>query len=352
MKPGNGITCISKIFRNRIIHHVLFWLLSFYVLLNLFSSSSELYKVDYLYTLIFLFTLLIVVYINLLLLVPKLLRFKKYFLYGIILLIILFAGSLFNVLLFSRFIDFLLPGYYFISYYSFFDIVKFFSVFLFITTLLKLSKEWFQLIESKQKLVETEKEKVEIELKALRSQVNPHFLFNSLNVLYALALKKAKETPEAIIKLSDILRYVIYDSNTDKVKVSSEVILIQNYLDLQNHRIDNTSNVVFETDIQDDLQIPPLLFLPLVENSFKHGIKADVSDTYVLIKLRSKGQEVIFEIENNKGVTDKIEKKLKHGIGIANIKQRLLLLYPHNHVFSISENEKIFKVFLKIRNEN
>ena len=348
----NKFMFFKKIIQNRIIHHILFWILSYFVLLSLFSTSSEISKVDYIYTSIFLITLVLGVYINLLVLIPRLLSSKKILLYVILLLSVLFAGSLFNMLLFNRFIDYLLPGYYFISYYSFFDILKFFLVFISITTLIKLSKEWFQLIESKQKLVEIEKEKVEIELKALRSQVNPHFLFNSLNVLYSLALKKAKETPEAITKLSDILRYVIYDSNVDRVKLSAEVELINNYLSIQNHRIDNTSKIVFNTDIQDDIHIPPMLFLPLVENSFKHGIKGDVSGTYINIYLSAKGHEVIFEIENNKGSTDQIEKESRGGIGITNIKQRLTLLYPDRHFFEISENENVFKVLLKIKNEN
>lgn len=338
--------------QNRIIHHILFWILSYYVLLNLFSNSNEITRVDYIYTIVFLITLIIAVYINLLLLIPKLLRYKKYFLYSSSLLIVLLIGSFFNLLLFSRLIDYILPGYYFISYYSLTDIVKFFFVFIMLTTLLKLSKEWFQLIEAKQKLIETEKEKIEIELKALRSQVNPHFLFNSLNVLYSLALKKAKETPEAIIKLSDILRYVIYDSNMDKVNLKSEVELINNYLSLQNHRIDKSSKIVFKTDIQDGIQISPMLFLPLIENSFKHGVKGDISDTYVNISLIADNNEISFEIENNKGTIDNQINETKAGIGIANIKQRLKLLYPNRHTFVKSENENSYKVLLKIRYEN
>ncbi len=343
---------LVKIAHARFLQHLTFWIVAFIVLINFFKVSVKVEKIDYIYTAIFQSTLMIAVYINLLLLIPRLLSTKRIIPYSIFLLLVLFAGSFFNVLLFNRFIDFFLPGYYFISYYSYFDILLFFTVFILLTTLIKLSKEWFQLIESKQKLVETEKEKVEIELKALISQVNPHFLFNSLNVLYSLALKKAKETPEAIIKLSDILRYVIYDSNLDKVKLSSEVKLINNYLSLQNHRIDATSNVVFKTDIKDDIQIAPMLFLPLVENSFKHGIKGDVSETYVHITLSTKDNEVIFEIENNKGITDNIDKESKHGIGIANIKHRLKLLYPNRHLLRISENEKVFNVLLKIKNED
>ena len=193
---------------------------------------------------------------------------------------------------------------------------------------------------------------INMDFEVTPSDIDESALMNSpKNFVTTLALKKAKETPEAIIKLSDILRYVIYDSNTDKVKLSSEVELINNYLSLQNHRIDTTSNVVFETDIQDNIQIAPMLFLPLVENSFKHGIKGDVSDTYVHIKLSAKENEVIFEIENNKGITDNIDKESKHGIGIANIKHRLKLLYPDRHVFRISQNEKVFNVLLKITNE-
>lgn len=337
---------LNRIVQNKVIHHTLFWILSYYVLLTIFSNTSRIVKIDYIYTLIFLSTLAIAVYINFLILIPKLLNTKRYLLYLALVVATLILGSLFNMLMFSRLIDYILPGYYFISYYSFFNVLKFFFVIVASTTLLKLSKEWFQLAETKHKLAEIEKEKIEIELKALRSQINPHFLFNSLNVIYSLALKKATETTETITTLSDILRYVIYDSNVDEVKISSEVQLIKNYLNIQNHRIDESTKVIFNVDLQNDAKIPPLLFLPLVENSFKHGIKGDISNTFVYIDLIVNDQNVLFEIENNKGCASKIEKK--EGIGLENIKQRLALLMPNKHSFNIIENEHRFKVILKL----
>jgi len=213
---------------------------------------------------------------------------------------------------------------------------------------LKFTTEWFSQEDAKFKLSKIEREKVEIELKALRAQVNPHFLFNSLNVLYSLALKNAKETPELIIKLSDILRYVIYDSNKEKVSIKSEVELINNYLSLQEHRIDKTSIVSFETDIQNDIKIAPMLFLPLVENSFKHGVKGDISNTYVNIKIKTTNKILYFEIENNKGTVENTDEKKDGGIGLANIKKRLHLLYANNHILKIKDDENKFKVSLKI----
>ena len=149
-------------------------------------------------------TLMIPVELNLLLFIPRFLNRKKYVIYSLLFIASLLLFSLFNQLLFDQLIDHILPGYYFISYYSYFDILKFFLVFMVITTLLHLSKEWFDLNEARQRMTLLEKEKIDAELRALSNQVNPHFLFNSLNVLYSLAIKNANETPEAIIKLSDI----------------------------------------------------------------------------------------------------------------------------------------------------
>ncbi len=334
--------------QNRILHHLSFWLASFLVLIQLFKVSATVEKIDYIYTAIFQFTLMIAVYLNLLVLIPGYLSRKKIFLYGLFSALVLILGSFFNVLLFSKLIDYVLPGYYFISYYSYLDILQFFAAYMLLTTLLKLSKEWFQLIDSKQKLIEIEKEKVKIELMALRAQLNPHFLFNSLNVLYSLALKKAKETPESIIKLSDILRYVIYDSNKETVRIKSEVELINNYLSLQEFRIDKTSTLHFETDIKKNIDIAPMLFLPMVENSFKHGVKGDVSNTYVHIKIKTTNNSVDFEIENNKGTSDNPDGDQHSGIGLTNIKKRLHLLYPEKHKLIISDKEDKFKVSLKI----
>ena len=106
--------------------------------------------------------------------------------------------------LFDKLVDHILPGYYFISYYEFTDILKFVVVYITVTSLIKLAKSWFELSDTNKRLEALQKEKIETELKALKGQINPHFLFNSLNVLYSLVLKKSDESPDAIIKLSDI----------------------------------------------------------------------------------------------------------------------------------------------------
>ncbi len=217
-------------------------------------------------------------------------------------------------MLFDRLIDFILPGYYFISYYNYVDLLKFFLVFLVISTLLHLSKEWFELNENKQKMILLEKEKIDAELKALSNQVNPHFLFNSLNVLYSLSIKNKKETPEAIIKLSDILRYVIYESNRETVELQNEITLINNFIDLQQFRTSPDADIQFLWRLKmKNLPIAPMLFLPLVENSYKHGIKGEVGKTFIKMKLIQKGNEVEFQIENNKGDIGRTGREAKWG---------------------------------------
>jgi sensor histidine kinase YesM len=250
--------------------------------------------------------------------------------------------------LFAHLIDFVLPGYYFISYYSYADLLKFFAAFLILTTLLKLSKEWFELNKARQKIALLEKEKLDAELKALMNQVNPHFLFNSLNVLYSLAMNKKPETPDAIIRLSDILRYVIYDSHKETVTLDSETTLLNNYLNLQQYRIDAGAHIEFKTDVtHGNTKIAPMLLLPLVENSFKHGIKGDTGDTFIRIKLSQQMNRVHFTIENNKGISAEPREKAG-GVGLENIRSRLKLIYPDNYTFDVNDNGLTFKVELTI----
>ena len=337
---------LRRLITARWLQHLIFWLAAWYVLLHIFSGSSSFQKIDYIYTSIFTISLLIPVLLNQFVFIPRLLNPGKYILYFLVFLINLAGFSLFNQLLFNHIIDFILPGYYFISYYSFFDIIKFFSIFLVLTSLIHLSKEWFELNESRHRIVLLEKEKIDAELKALMNQVNPHFLFNSLNVLYSLAIKKRKETPEAILKLSEILRYVIYDSNTDFVDLESEINLIDNFIELQSYRIGKDAKISFTNAAQNtQAKIAPMLFLPLLENAYKHGIKGDIEDTFIEMHLNSDGEHIHFQIKNNKG---QISKNTDGGVGLANIKNRLALLYPDKYNFSIEENERTFKVDLKI----
>ena len=126
-----------------------------------------------------------------------------------------------NILFFDYFVDIIFADYYFISYYDFLDIIQFFLIYISITSLLKLSRGWFQLAKTEEKLALANRKKLEAELKVLKSQINPHFLFNSLNNLYSLALKKDAKTPEVILQLSESMRYIIYECNADRVLLQS-----------------------------------------------------------------------------------------------------------------------------------
>ncbi len=354
MKSSDFKKILLMIVRNSIFQHFLFWTFSYYVLLTIFASEN--YNIlenlfnpvaDNIYTLIFLFTIFLAVLVNLYILVPLLLKRNYFVLYVFAFLANLVLFSLFNQELFSHWIDYILPGFYFISYYELIDIMTFFAAFLISTTLLKLSKEWFELNQSKQQLVRLEKEKAEVELKALMGQINPHFLFNSLNVLYSLALNSSKETPAAIIKLSDILRYVIYEAGKNEVTLKSEVALISNYIDLQLYRSEDNYTINFEKQVKDEnFKIAPMLFLPLVENSFKHGIKGTIENGYVVINLQAGNTKIEFFIENNIGSAEKIEKDSRAGIGLKNIAERLQLLYPDRHHFEINDGQDKFTVRL------
>jgi LytS/YehU family sensor histidine kinase len=200
--------------------------------------------------------------------------------------------------------------------------------------------EWF-------KLQELKKEKLQAEFKALANQVNPHFLFNSLTVLYTLALKDSKETSSAIIKLSDILRYVIYQSSQPRVTLGSEARILRDYIDLQRYRVHPSTKIEFTEKISaGDTQVAPMLFLPLVENSFKHGVHSETEHAFVTMSLEEKNGIVNFNITNNKPLDMTAEKS--KGIGLKNLRDRLLLIYPEHHKFTVTEAGSTFSIHMQI----
>jgi sensor histidine kinase YesM len=337
----------------RIVQHAAFWGLSYYILVHVFASSSEIQSTDYIYTGVFLITIATGVYINLLLLIPFFLNQGKYFLYGSLLVTDLLAATFFNQLAFSRIIDFFLPGYYFISYFSFIDILKFMAAFIGITSLFKLSKGYFLLLEARGELIQLQKERTDAELQALRAQINPHFLFNSLNSIYALVLKHSEKAPETILKLSDLLRYILYETGKERVDLSDELDHMQDYISLQKIRSGADAKIEVKiTGKPKNRKIAPLLFLPLIENSFKHGIKGDTGPAFVMMEWNIDESSVRFVVENNMGHAEDIHSENHHGIGLENLKKRLAMAYPGNHRFEISESENRFKADLLINSEN
>jgi sensor histidine kinase YesM len=333
----------KQISKNRILQHILFWCLSFLILTNLFKVSAEVKQIDLIYTAIFHIPILLIVYLNLKLLFPVFLEKRKYFLYTISVVALISLGSGFYIILFDSWIDHIFSGYYFIAYYGFFDISLYFLIYIFVTSLLKLARGWFQ-------LQELEKEKTLAELKALKSQVNPHFLFNSLNSIYSLARKNSPTVPEKVIQLSDLMRHVIYNSDDDFILLSKEVEMVRNYIELQNLRTAENEKINFELIGEiEGKKVAPLIFLPFVENSFKHGLKGGAENAFVKIKLEVLGNNLSFEIENSKGKSMETDDFKYKGIGIENVKKRLDLIYPGSYSLNITNGRITYKVILKVQ---
>lgn len=194
-----------------------------------------------------------------------------------------------------------------------------------------------------------EKEKLEAELKFLKSQIHPHFLFNTLNNLYALTLKKSDKAPEMVIQLSNLLEYTLYSGKESEVGLNEELKQIRGYIDLEKLRFGDRLNITTEIDGNvDGLNIAPLLLLPFVENSFKHGASTDLRSPFIDIKVNVKDNLLNFSISNSRGTEVQKNESYKEGIGLKNVKRRLELLYPRKHTLEITQNNDVFNVNLTL----
>jgi LytS/YehU family sensor histidine kinase len=208
-----------------------------------------------------------------------------------------------------------------------------------------LSKGWFLLTQAEKQIMMIRQEKVESELKALKAQINPHFLFNSLNNIYSLSMGETEKAPAAILKLSDLMRYMLYESNEETVPLEKEIEFLENYIELQRLRSDRRSKIEYSKEgSPDGMKIAPLLFLPLVENSFKYGVKGDPAGGYVKINLLIGEKQLELSLDNNKGRVDEIEDHENSGIGLVNVRRRLELLYPDKSLLEIHDTGDDFKV--------
>jgi two-component system, LytTR family, sensor kinase len=202
--------------------------------------------------------------------------------------------------------------------------------------------------KDKEKKKELERKNLQSELSLLRTQINPHFLFNTLNNIDALIKKEPAKASELLIKLSDEMRYMLYDSNTEKISLASEIDFIKGYISLQRSRFKNPNIVELKLDGDfGNIMIPPMLFIPFIENAFKHCNQP--VDNAITIYLAAKNNELFFQSKNcfdpeNKGNKDKIG-----GIGLELVKKRLELIYPKKHSFTITKDGNMFTVSLTIQ---
>ena len=191
------------------------------------------------------------------------------------------------------------------------------------------------------------KERISTELLYLKQQINPHFLFNTLNNIYALSIKNPAITPAAILKVSSILRYTLYKSGNSLSLLKDEIEIINSYIDFQKMRSKNSLPIKY--DVKGSInhyKIEPFILLPLIENAFKYGM-ADINNSFINIQITINSDKFNFFISNRKSFVKEFEWEYT-GIGLKNIKRRLDLVYPDCHKFKILDEDEIFSVFLEI----
>lgn len=226
--------------------------------------------------------------------------------------------------------------------------VDFISLFLYavavsMSILIPVVKQWQK---TQQQFITAQKDKANAELSFLKAQINPHFLFNTLNNLYSLSLTGSDRTPESILRLSNIMRYVTDEIQNDFVPLENEIQCINDFIELQKLRLNSKTTVVFTYEkINNQLQVAPLILLPFVENVFKHGTSNNEAST-IEIKIAVKEREILFYCKNT--IFNHTQQISRQGTGITNVTMRLKNVYPGKHFLKIEEDGKVFEVHLII----
>lgn len=345
----------SKVQEITLRHHFIFWTL--YFIFNTLRWGS--YFDDYIYSLktnLIGFPIhMTLCYLNIYVFMPKFIFKRKYLTYVILLILSLFIMLLakFNLtyylvsenvwpegteviskLTFNYSVDMMIGELYVITF----------------VTAIKVTMDW---LKEHRRVADLEKAKLETELLFLRTQVSPHFFFNTLNNIYSLSLECSKKTPKVILKLSDLMRYFLYETKKNKQSLEKEILCIQNYLDIEKIRFDE--NLEVDMSISGDIKnkkIAPLLLLSFIENAFKHGANKNIGKIKITIDFTIDQDFLYFTISNPLPAKTNYKKQSKEigGIGLENVKKRLALGYKKDEYnLNIEEKNNLFIVALKIK---
>ncbi len=346
--PNCLIFSMEKFFRYRL-DHVLFWVAT--ISFHAYNKSFIIYKVS---PLAFAGELLVrnvllaaVIYGNLWVLIPRFFDTKRYGLYFLSL-----SGVVLGYVLFKNLHDMYLFGYVLgdterqtllVNTFYNVSIAVFYAIF---SMAIWLSREWFYQRELVQKI---KTEQLATELQYLKSQINPHIVFNTLNLIYGSIHKTNPEARQLVVQFSDLLRYQLYECNIEKVPIEKELDYLRNYVNLQ--RLRKNENMTVNVKISESIKgfmIAPLLFSPFVENAFKYVSNYETKQNSIMVQLYLVDNILIFSCINTKN--GKVAKTTdgSGGIGIVNVKRRLELLYPQRHELKIVEEKDTFEVELKI----
>jgi two-component system, LytTR family, sensor kinase len=338
---------LIRISHNRILQHSSFWAL--YLSPCIYSLIAAYGEKGLIPASGIIIITLCICYFNLYFLIPRYLLREKFITYGVLLVSLTLVYALLWTLLFITCLKFVFHSTAAVNFPEmYFGNLLEQSVTIAITTALKLSKGWYrQYLINK----ELETQNLYAELKLLKAQINPHFLFNTLNNLYALTLKKSDLAPETVLKLSNIMEYMIYDSNETTVPVEKELQYLQDYIDLERLRQNDQSDIRFRISGHVNGQkIAPLLLLPFVENAFKHGINKMASNGKVDIRVHMEHQNIVFISENKKPENAAPEiNKGKGRFGINNVLSRLDLIYKEHYDLVIDDGPDLYTVNLNIQ---
>jgi two-component system LytT family sensor kinase len=330
------------------IYHVLFWL-CYYVFGALISLSiHQIYDPRFYAELLSLLPPdMALVYINLYALVPAFLLKRNFPLYFLTILLTMTATSMLNIELHHLYVMGGSPFFVGNSRLTIPDVATQLinSIYLVgLTTGLKFFRDSMQ---QRQRIQEQEKQQIALELNFLKAQVHPHFFFNTLNNLYSLTLHKSDLAPEVVLKLSSLMSYMLYESGAPYVPLDKEIANLENYLALEQLRFGSRLSLTFKKEVipSDTPQIPPLILLTFIENSFKHGMSQTIGDGRIDIFLKADRHELIFRIDNSIGEPSRTTSS---GLGLTNVIRRLDLLYGSNYHLQKSQTAAEFRITLKI----
>lgn len=347
---------LHNIFKHKLAWHLLFWL-SYIVF---YTFQYGLFQMDLFNTFLYcLFTIPVVmsaVYFSINFLLPKFLLTKRYKLFFILFFVSAISFTLllrldsYFVIVPTLYSDNFQERYYTVGFFRLSYLISHFvSIYMVVVgaAFIKLLIQWYNSKQQNQLLA---RENLETELKFLKSQIHPHFLFNTLNNLYALTLKKSNKAPETVLKLSELLDFMLYDCNASKINLDKELQLVKSYIDLEKLRYNDNLSIQFEVAGETSkIEIAPLLILPFVENCFKHGISEQTDKSWINMSLNVQDNSLLLITKNSRSAeSTENNNGYKEGIGIENVKRRLQLLYPGKHKLEINKDNNVHYVKLEI----